>query len=68
MRHGGIWEALGGVLEAMLSQDRSKKSQDAKTLKKAWKHKVFWPPAEASWRHLGGVLEAMLSQDKSKKA
>ena len=67
---GGVLDGLGGVLEAsleaMLSQDRSKKAQDAKTLKKPRKTKVLWPPAEASWRHLGGVLEAMLSQDGSK--
>ena len=54
------WRRLGGVLEAMLSQDRSKKAQDAKTLKKPWKTtKVFGPPAEASWRHLGDVLEVL---------
>ena len=33
-RLGRSWRHLGGVLEAMLSQDRSKKAQDAKTLKK----------------------------------
>ena len=60
---GRSWRHLGGVLEAMLNQDRPQKAQDAKTLKTK-KNDVFWPPAEVSRRHLGGVLEATLSHDE----
>ena len=53
---GGIleasWRRLGGVLEAMLSQDRSKKAQDAKTLNKTKEEFFFGLPR----RCLGCIL------------
>ena len=52
---GSILGGLGGVLEGMLSRDKSKKAQDANTLEKQRKLTLFGLPRG----RLGGVLDAL---------